>query len=748
MSTSEIRDYSLLGEESKLSIERGLVDAEWYSIPVSREKMKELLIRRNGPAIRDTILWFTLIIGSGFMTYFLWGQWTFIFPYFIYTVLYASTSDSRWHESSHGTAFKTPWMNNALYEIASFMVFRQSVTWRWSHTRHHSDTIIRGRDPEIAVPRPANLRVIILNFFAIRSSSVELIKIVKHAFGKIDPAVATYVPQSDYGKVFVRARIYLGIYVTVIILSEFLHSILPLMFIGIPTLVGSWLLIIYGLTQHAGLAENVTDHRLNSRTVYMNRLNRYLYWNMGYHLEHHMFPLVPYHALPALHELIKHDCPKPYNGIADAYKEIIPTLIKQSKDASFYIKRELPNQTTHIPAQRFIGNSDQLKDGWIEVCPVDALARGDVVRFDFLYNTYAIYHTDNDKFYATDGICTHGNAHLADGLVIGNIIECAKHNGRFNLTDGTVLRQPVSVGLRTYKVKIENNNVLINIRKEGTPILPDEKMYRFKVVSNKNKATFIKELVLEQFDGDLFTYMPGDYIKLEIPPYESDLKHVDVDEPFRSRWQYEFVYDHFARNTLKSYRNYSMASNPRTDKLLKFNIRLSLPPAGQNYSAGVGSSYAFNLKEGDIVTLTGPFGSFHIKDNENEIVYIGGGAGMAPIKSHISYLFDTLNTSRKVSYWYGARSKMELFYDDYFYELEKNQNFKFNVALSEPLPNDNWNSYTGFIHQVLNDEYLSKLENIRNIEFYLCGPPAMIKASLKMLKELNVNDQQISYDEF
>lgn len=238
MSTSEIRDYSLLGEESKLSIERGLVDAEWYSIPVSREKMKELLIRRNGPAIRDTILWFTLIIGSGFMTYFLWGQWTFIFPYFIYTVLYASTSDSRWHESSHGTAFKTPWMNNALYEIASFMVFRQSVTWRWSHTRHHSDTIIRGRDPEIAVPRPANLRVIILNFFAIRSSSVELIKIVKHAFGKIDPAVATYVPQSDYGKVFVRARIYLGIYVTVIILSEFLHSILPLMFIGIPTLVG------------------------------------------------------------------------------------------------------------------------------------------------------------------------------------------------------------------------------------------------------------------------------------------------------------------------------------------------------------------------------------------------------------------------------------------------------------------------------------------------------------------------------
>jgi fatty acid desaturase len=152
------RDYSLVGRESRTSVEEGLADATWYQSPVPREKMRELLERRDGPAIRDTLLWFGLIAGSGYVFIALWGSWWAVFPYFIYATLYATPSDSRWHESSHGTPFKTDWMNNALYELASFMVFRLSVPWRWSHTRHHSDTIIRGRDPEIATPRPVNLR--------------------------------------------------------------------------------------------------------------------------------------------------------------------------------------------------------------------------------------------------------------------------------------------------------------------------------------------------------------------------------------------------------------------------------------------------------------------------------------------------------------------------------------------------------------------------------------------------------------
>ncbi len=163
----EIRDYSLVGEESGLSVERGLANATWYTSPVPKEKMRELQVRRNGPAIWDTLLWFGLIFGSAFLVIWLWGTWWFLLPYFVYTVLYATTSDSRWHESSHGTAFKSGWMNNTLYEIASFMVFRQSIVWRWSHTRHHSDTLVRGRDPEIAAPRPPDIRKIILNMFAL-----------------------------------------------------------------------------------------------------------------------------------------------------------------------------------------------------------------------------------------------------------------------------------------------------------------------------------------------------------------------------------------------------------------------------------------------------------------------------------------------------------------------------------------------------------------------------------------------------
>ena len=220
-------------------------------------------------------------------------------------MIYASTSDSRWHESNHGTAFKTDWLNNALYEIASFMVLRESVIWKWSHTRHHSDTIIVGRDPEIAVPRPVKLVSVLLKFVNMPGLFIYFRRVALHCTGKLTPDEKTFIPESAYRGLFLRARIYALIYLGVIGLAAATRSILPLMYIGLPNIYGAWLMVTYGLTQHAGLAEDVLDHRLNTRTVYMNRLHRYLYWNMGYHLEHHMFPLVPYHALPRLHELVK-----------------------------------------------------------------------------------------------------------------------------------------------------------------------------------------------------------------------------------------------------------------------------------------------------------------------------------------------------------------------------------------------------------------------------------------------------------
>ncbi|HEV2328657.1 MAG TPA: fatty acid desaturase [Verrucomicrobiae bacterium] len=346
-----LNDYSLVGKGSALAIQTGLAEATWYASPVPGEKMRELLQRRDGPAIRDTIIWFALIIASAWAAYKLWeaGSWWAAVPFMIYGVLYASTSDSRWHEAGHGTAFRTDWLNNALYEIASFMVMRESSVWRWSHTRHHSDTIVVGRDPEIAVLRPPNLASLLLNFFALPVIPKYFRHILIHCLGRITPEEKTFIPESEYPAVVFRARIYLLIYAVLIGLAVWQRSILPLMFIGLPTLYGSWLMPIYGYTQHAGLAENVLDHRLNCRTVYMNVINRYLYWNMNYHVEHHMFPLVPYQNLPRLHEIVRPDMSPAYKNLWVAWREIVPAVLRQVKDPAYFVKRKLPTPT--VPAE-------------------------------------------------------------------------------------------------------------------------------------------------------------------------------------------------------------------------------------------------------------------------------------------------------------------------------------------------------------------------------------------------------------
>jgi len=750
-SVAAIRDYSLVGVETQKAIEMGLADAQWYQSPVPREKMRELLERKNGPAIRDTLLWFSLLLGSGYLVFLWWGSWMAVLPYIVYSVLYASTSDSRWHESSHGTAFKTDWMNNALYEIASFMVFRQSTVWRYSHTRHHSDTIIRGRDPEIAVPRPPKIRNILLGFIGLRSSIREMKKVWRHAAGRIDPEVATYLPKYEYALVIFKARIYIAIYACVIGLSVFYGSILPLMFIGLPTFLGGWLMPIYGLTQHAGLQENVLDHRLNCRTVYMNRLHRFLYWNMNYHVEHHMFPLVPYHALPKLHELVKDDCPTPYRSITEAFREIIPAILKQVKDPSYFVERQLPERKKESEIQkqnRSIENPHMFGEGKVVVCHVDELAKGEVTRFDFDQKTYAVYHTQSNEFYATEGFCTHGNAHLAEGVVIGDLIECPKHNGRFNLKDGSPARIPVCVGIKTYPVEnIENRAVLDLSRLSNNTSKGQEKTYR--VVSNRNVATFINELEVVPEDGGILTYEPGQYVQMVIPPHQTRFNEFKVEEPHFNKWNEAGIFTHNAENEIFTIRNYSLATNPANDSSLKFNVRIALPPEGSSLNAGVGSSYVFKLRKGDLVKLTGPFGVFLIKKSEQEMIYLGGGAGMAPLRSHLSYLFETEKTKRKVSFWYGARSINDVFYDDYFRRLEKKHtNFSFHLALSEPHDSNKWDGHTGFIHEVLLNEYLREHKDPNEIEYYLCGPPAMIKAGLKMLNDLGVDGNQILHDEF
>lgn len=744
-------DYSLTGVNAAKAVEAGLAEAEWYQCPVPRETMRQLLERRNGPAARDTILWFALLFAAGYATYALWGTWWAVFPYVIYSAIYASSSDSRWHECGHGTAFKTDWMNNILYEVASFMQMRESTVWRWSHNRHHSDTIIVGRDPEIPTPRPPSIAAIVLRFFNLNNYPRYFKRIVLHSFGRMSADEKTYIPEMEYPKIYRNARIYVAIYLSVIALSIYTRSILPLLYIGLTNIFGTWLMVIYGFTQHAGLAENVLDHRLNCRTLYMSPVSRYLYWNMNYHVEHHMFPLVPYHALPRLHAAVKDDCPTPYSSLWNAWSEIIPTVLREVKDPGYYIKRKLPEPRPRVKERARVSSAEPDAQGWIEVCNAAELGRADVIRFDHGQKTYALYRDQEGTLYATDGVCTHGNTHLSEGLVLGNQIECSKHNGRYNLIDGSPARAPICRGLATYPVEEREGRIRVNVVRAGGVGARAQKACRFRVAANRSVATFIKELVLEPLDGEQIVFTPGDYLQLDIPAYnEIRFRDFEIPEPYATVWRNHHLFDLVSTNPTAGRRNnYSLASNLLTERALRFNVRIAMPPPGQDCAPGVGSSYVFNLKPGDTVSAIGPFGDFHVKPTQREMVYIGGGAGMAPLRAHIAHLLENEHTARKISYWYGARSRQEIFYEDYFQELaQTHPNFTFHLALSSPLPEDNWTGHVGFIHDVVLENHLRNHEHPESAEYYLCGPPMMIKACNKMLAALGVPTHQIAYDEF
>jgi fatty acid desaturase len=342
ISSKPKRDYSLVGQSTQRAIEAGLASAKWYHSDVSRKTMKDLMRRSDGPAIRDTIIWIALILGSAAGVIFFWGTWQCVPFFLVYGVLYGSSSDSRWHECGHGTAFKTPWMNDAVYEIASFMVMRNPVQWRWSHARHHTDTIIVGRDAEIAVMRPPDLLKAALAFTGLLDFRFSLPTLFRQAFSGLSADEKSYIPEMERKKAIMAARWHVAIYIATAAVALATWSILPLMLIGLPRIYGSWHMVLTGLLQHIGLADDVTDHRLNTRTVYINPISRWIYWNMNYHIEHHMFPMVPYYALPALHELIKGDLPTPNPSMWHAYKEVWPVLLKQLRYEDHYLRRELP----------------------------------------------------------------------------------------------------------------------------------------------------------------------------------------------------------------------------------------------------------------------------------------------------------------------------------------------------------------------------------------------------------------------
>jgi fatty acid desaturase len=342
MGRERLADYALVGPVAERAVVDGLAGADWFRSDVPRKRMKELMRRDDGPAIRDTVIWLGLMLAAATAGVLLWGRWVAVPCFLVYGVLYGSGGDSRWHEAGHGTAFKTRWMAAAVYQLASFMMMREPTVCRWTHTRHHTDTLIVGRDPEIVAMRPARLARIVANFFGLVDVPFALRDMVVHASGRLRPDEYEVVPEPERPKVYRMSRLWLAIYLAVVVAAVVTHSWLPVVLVGGPRVYGAFMHLVYGLTQHAGLGENVTDHRLNSRTVKMCRINRFLYWNMNYHVEHHMFPMVPYHRLPELHEQVKHDLAPTYPSIWAAYRELVPAVRRQLKDQSHYVRRELP----------------------------------------------------------------------------------------------------------------------------------------------------------------------------------------------------------------------------------------------------------------------------------------------------------------------------------------------------------------------------------------------------------------------
>jgi Na+-transporting NADH:ubiquinone oxidoreductase subunit F len=309
----------------------------------------------------------------------------------------------------------------------------------------------------------------------------------------------------------------------------------------------------------------------------------------------------------------------------------------------------------------------------------------------------------------------------------------------------------------------------VKVRSDMKIRVPEEifgiKKWECEVESNYNVATFIKEFVVKLPPGETLHFESGGYIQIDVPAIECDFKNIDITahprmgkkpDEYRPEWDKFNMWKLQMKNDEPIFRAYSMANHPAEGNRIMLNIRIATPPwdrAAKDWmqvNPGICSSYVFTRKPGDKVVISGPYGEFFIKPTKKEMVYIGGGAGMAPLRSHIFHLFHTLKTKdRKVSYWYGGRSSRELFYTEDFREIEKDfDNFSYHIALSEPLPEDNWTGPTGFIHQVVFENYLKNHPEPEEIEYYLCGPPLMLEAVMKMLGDLGVPDENIAFDDF
>ncbi|MFK8024587.1 MAG: fatty acid desaturase [Ilumatobacter sp.] len=465
------RDYTVAGPAAAQARAAGLVDGEWFVPPIDPNRLHELSAREFGHPLLDLGVYVVALVSMGALAAWLFvnqGVWWSLLAFVPYWGLYGGTSDARWHEFGHGTATPSERVNEAVYAVASFQTLRTPGHWQWSHFRHHSDTIVVGRDPEIQLGRPGTVRRWLINFTGLLQIPTYLRAIAGFSFGRFDDSARDYVPETERPSLVRQARWWAVLVLVPFVLAVAAGSWLPVLLVGvIPSTLGVWGMVFFGVTQHLGLAEDVLDHRANTRTVLMNPVFRFLYLNMNYHVEHHIFPTVPYYRLPALHAEIADALPPPTPNMLSAYAEIFGSLRRQRRDPLDVVPdRPVPDVESMAGSVAALGWARP--NGTDDLGPLERFAVGSVVRVDVADRTYAVARVSETELCALDGVCTHGNAHLGAGDLVdegdGPQVRCPKHLGRFDARTGAVCSKPLKEPIVSHAAEIVSGHLHVTRR--------------------------------------------------------------------------------------------------------------------------------------------------------------------------------------------------------------------------------------------------------------------------------------------
>jgi fatty acid desaturase/nitrite reductase/ring-hydroxylating ferredoxin subunit len=446
------------------------ISQHWYQCDISRQEIKELMQRSDYKGLTRTIAFFAVLIALGWAAYFSIGHWWMIPTFFLYGTVYCFLNHLM-HETHHRTVFKSLWLNESIHWISAFCHGAEPIYDRWGHAQHHSYTYIIGHDPEVATARPADIPLLLGTFFGI--GIIHPWPIILHALGVIPQADRELVPESDWKAMIWSSRFWLLGYGLLIASCLCFHTLLPLVYTLFARFYGAFYPTMLNLTQHIGLEQNVYDHRLCTRNVKVDPVTSFIYWDMQYHIEHHMFPGVPFHALKKLHAKLKDQLPEPYTSVWSVYRELLPSIWRQQTNTDYHVTPEVPGLDPSLP--RETKTAKPVKEetassatsvgtqNWIPVPGALDLAVNDVMGFTHNQKQYAIYRL-SDGYFASCNRCPHAGGILSNGIVINRQIECPSHQGRFDIRSGKATASPASGVMPCYVVKLEGNELLLEIK--------------------------------------------------------------------------------------------------------------------------------------------------------------------------------------------------------------------------------------------------------------------------------------------